>query len=84
MLEKYQGKSGQGSNEYPKGQIDCSPQKSSETKKIEISNRLKKSKRYLNGLLLRTCGIDIFVSFVLKIVQQITVQLVIYRYKLIC
>lgn len=42
MLEKYQGKSGQGSNEYPKGQIDCSPQKSSETKKTEISNRWKK------------------------------------------
>lgn len=44
MLEKYQGKSGQGSNEYPKGQIDCSPQKSSETKKIEISNRWKKAR----------------------------------------
>lgn len=80
MLEKYQGKSGQGSNEYPKGQIDCSPQKSSETKKIEISNRWKKAR----DILLRTCGIDIFVSFVLKIVQQNTVQLDIYRYKLIC
>lgn len=44
MLEKYQGKLGQGSNEYPKGQIDCSPQKSSETKKIEISNRWKKAR----------------------------------------